>query len=161
MLQRIAIVAPFCAALAACASVKPPVGGDVRPDDDPTAQQAVLALEQALADAAQANDVRAIERLEAPEFVSTSAGGKVTTRADDLAQVAAAAIAYSPLAVDERRVRIYGDTAISTFHVRYTYEYQGATYRREQRYTNTWIRRGGAWQVVASHYSTYGDSTRP
>jgi len=50
--------------------------------------------------------------------------------------------------------RVYGDTVILTGRVVTEYQRDGQTMSKEQqRYTDTYVKRNGRWQVVASHLS--------
>jgi ketosteroid isomerase-like protein len=52
------------------------------------------------------------------------------------------------------QARAYGDTVILTGRVVTEYQRDGQTMSKEQqRYTDTYVRRNGRWQVVASHLS--------
>lgn len=52
------------------------------------------------------------------------------------------------------QARIYGDTVILTGRVIAEYQRDGKTMGKEQqRYTDTYVKRQGRWQVVASHLS--------
>jgi ketosteroid isomerase-like protein len=57
---------------------------------------------------------------------------------------------FQSLEVSDLRVRVYGDTAVAagTTALKGTFKQQdiSGTYR----YTDTWVKRNGKWQVVAS-----------
>jgi hypothetical protein len=54
------------------------------------------------------------------------------------------------------RARAYGDTVILLGRVVTEYVRDGKAVKEASRYTDTYVRRGGRWQVVASHLSNDG-----
>src|SRR3984893_18816173 len=60
--------------------------------------------------------------------------------------------------MSELKVRMHGDTAIVTGAYHEKGESNGKGYEYRDRLTDVWMRVGGKWQVVASHYSV---PTRP
>jgi ketosteroid isomerase-like protein len=51
------------------------------------------------------------------------------------------------------KVRMHGDTAVVTGAYREKGESNGKSYEYHDRLTDVWMKVGGKWQVVASHYS--------
>lgn len=113
---------------------------------DPQAD--VLALERAWLDAYQARDVAAMETIVGDEFAITFPDGRMMTKADVLAQIRGPGRSplFSTEGVEARR---FGDTVILTG----TLVTETSRGRQLNRYTDTWVRRAGRWQVVASHLS--------
>ena len=116
-------------------------------------------LEREWLNAYDNDDVEAMDRIVANDFTITFPGGQVDTKADIMAGL-------SPDEDEEedenegngrshytedRAIRIYGNTAILTG----VYVDPGDEGEPDERYryTDTWMRRHGEWQVVASHLS--------
>jgi ketosteroid isomerase-like protein len=57
--------------------------------------------------------------------------------------------------------RAYGDTVILTGRVISEYERDGKPFTEQYRYTDTYVRNNGRWQVVASHLSNVQEPKRP
>lgn len=56
--------------------------------------------------------------------------------------------------------RAYGDTVILLGRVISEYERDGKAVKEQSRYTDTYVRRNGCWQVVASHLSNVEEPKR-
>lgn len=140
--------------LSACAAV-PPVA------DDRLAVAQVRALERDWLDAYVGYDIEAMRQLLADEFLITFKHGAMQDKAELLAMLAEQGRSPDPrlrFHTREVQARVHGDT-VMLFGV-VTMEYtgdDGAPREDVARYTDTWVRRGGRWQVVASALSEAGD----
>jgi ketosteroid isomerase-like protein len=111
-------------------------------------------LQQQLAKAWVAGDRAAIERIIAPEWTSTGPDGSTTDRASVLVQVFETGVhRIHRLAIDEVDVRVFGDAAVVTGRTHGVGEFAGSAYDVVIRFTDTFVRRDGRWQAVASHAS--------
>ncbi len=117
----------------------------------PTIEQELIKLEEDWAKAYVARDVKAMGRIEADDWVYTDADGNVITRAEDLADLASGAFVATSFVVDDLKVRVYGDTAVVTGRQTEKATYKGKDASAVYRITDTWIRRAGGWQCIASH----------
>lgn len=100
-------------------------------------------------DAYENRDSTAMERIVADNFVINQADGSTQTKADILKMLERARTSNRPSAkfsTEESQVRLFGDTAIISGLVRMTMGERS----RADRYTDTWMRQGGRWVVVAS-----------
>ena len=61
---------------------------------------------------------------------------------------------------EDVRSRAYGETVILVGKVITEYERDGKKIREQSRYTDTYVRRGGRWQVVASHLSNIEEAKK-
>ena len=122
------------------------VAGAVAQQVDPSAE--VIALERAWLDAYETADSAAMDSIVGDEFVITYPDGRRMTKADVMRQVGGGGRSprFSTEAVEARR---FGDTTILTG----TLVAETSRGRQRNRYTDTWVRRAGRWQVVASHMS--------
>lgn len=118
----------------------------------PKAEQALLKLQREWLDAYQKHDAAALERIEADNFTLTEADGKVTTKAEDVASIRNAKPPQpdDSFDVEDAKVRLYGDTAVLIGRVILKYRNKGQMVVERYRYTDTYLRRRGRWQVVAS-----------
>ena len=89
-------------------------------------------------------DMTAYDRVVADDFTITHSNGAVLDKAEKRANIIADRITdpSSPFRIGESVVRVYGKTAVS---VGYIVEAKSTV-----RFTNTYVKRGGRWQVVAS-----------
>lgn len=116
-------------------------------------EQALLQLERDWEQANAKNDTAALERILAPEFVSTDSDGRLMTRADGLARRKAGAVKFTAFTQDDYKVHVAGDTAIVTGRSTIKGIRDGKDWTGQERWTDVFVRRNGRWQAVASHSS--------
>jgi ketosteroid isomerase-like protein len=119
--------------------------------------QDVQKLERAWLDAYEQHDVKAMDAIVADDFTITFANGGMQTKPQIIASL------KSPRPADGRSMkfrteevqsRAYGDVVILVGIVVTEYQRDGKTVsERRERYTDTYVKRNGRWQVVASHLS--------
>lgn len=127
------------------------------------AEEEVRRLERQWLDAYEQNDAEAMGRIVADDFTITFPNGAMQTKPQLMAMVKAPRRAGQPrmkFYTDGVQSRAYGDTVILIGRVTSEYERDGQTVREQSRYTDTYVRRGGRWQVVASHLSNV-EAKRP
>jgi uncharacterized protein (TIGR02246 family) len=121
-----------------------------------TAQE-VQKLERAWLNAYEQNDEKAMTEIVADDFVITFPNGSMQTKAQILSMIKMPRQAGRPTVkfyTEEVRPRVYGDTVILMGRVVTEYSRDGQIVSKEQqRYTDTYVKRNGRWQVVASHLS--------
>ena len=119
--------------------------GDKRTAQDRKAEEAIRALErQWLIEPYFTGDMTAYDRIVADNFTITHSDGQVLNKAEKRANIIDGRITdpSSPFGIGESAVRVYGNAAVSIGHI---------TERNSiVRFTNTYVKRGGRWQVVAS-----------
>ena len=96
-------------------------------------------------------DKQTFDRIVADDFTRTDESGKFATKAEERALVQAPPASVSAsLTNEDMHVRVYGNSAIVTGLI--VSRVQGSL-SFQSRFTDTFIKRGGRWQVVARHYS--------
>jgi ketosteroid isomerase-like protein len=116
-------------------------------------EKAVAALEQQWLQSQKTNNPDLVAPLLADKFISTGADGKLTDRAQTLAN--AKATKYDSMEYEDVKVTVFGGTAIATggSKAKGTDEL-GKPIDEHVRWTDTWVKMpGGKWQCVASHVS--------
>jgi len=116
-------------------------------------EKAVADLEQQWLKAQRTNDVKLLEPLLADGFTNTSSEGKVSNRAEAIAD--AKATKYTSVDYLDLKVMVFGDTAIAigNFRGKGT-DPSGKPIDANERFTDTWAKMAnGKWQCVASHQS--------
>jgi uncharacterized protein (TIGR02246 family) len=116
-------------------------------------EKAVVGLEQQWLQSQKTNNPDLVAPLLADKFVNTTSDGKVTDRAESLAN--AKATKYDSVDYDDVKVAVFGDTAIATgdFKAKGT-DPSGKPLDAHERFTDTWVKmKNGKWQCVASHQS--------
>ena len=116
-------------------------------------EKAVAALEQQWLQSQKTNNPDLVAPLLADKFIGTGTDGKLTDRAQLLAN--AKATKYDSMEYEDVKVTVFGDTAIATgaSKAKGTDE-SGKPVDEHVRWTDTWVKMpNGKWQCVASHVS--------
>jgi ketosteroid isomerase-like protein len=116
-------------------------------------EKAVTALEYQWLQSQKTNNPDLLAPLLAEKIVSTGNDGKVTNKAEMLAD--AKARKYSSAEYEDVKVTVFGDTAIATggFRGKGT-DPSGKPFDDNDRWTDTWMKMpNGKWQCIATHDS--------
>jgi hypothetical protein len=116
--------------------------------------ETLIEMQRVLARAWLARDRATVEAIIAPEWRCTMPDGSVTNRAQVLAEVFEKKTHnIQGLEVTDVEARVFGDAAVVTGRTHGVGEFAGAAYDVVIRFTDTFVRRAGRWQAVASHAS--------
>jgi ketosteroid isomerase-like protein len=116
--------------------------------------QEITALENAWNDAAIKYDVAWYERNMADSSIFTDEEGVVKDKAVLIAGIKKKDSKLESLTYEKLKVQVYGDTAIATgVYVIKKGTYKGKDISGKYPFTDTWIKIGGRWQLVADHNS--------
>jgi ketosteroid isomerase-like protein len=113
-------------------------------------EQELVKLEREFGDAFLKQDAALYDRIEAADFAGIDALGGVYTKAQDIAGTKNGEWKVQSFQLSDMKVRIYGDTAVVMGQFSQKAQYKGADRSYMGRFTDTWFRRDGRWQVVAS-----------
>jgi len=116
-------------------------------------EQELIKLENEANDAWVKRDVEAYARLLADDYLCTGPDGDLTAKAQDLAELKSDENTITSAIVDDFRVRVYEDAAVVNFRLTYKNQFKGKESSGQERFTDTWVKWGGRWQCVATHYS--------
>ena len=113
---------------------------------------------QWIIEAYSSKDLKDFDRIVAEDFFITGSNGKMLNKAQKRANVVADYTEPAPEAIfkiadESTQVRVFDNTAISTGYIIENYTYQGNKINDRVYFTNTYLNRGGRWQVVASHFT--------
>lgn len=120
-------------------------------------EQPLRTAEARLCAAFEGGDAAALRQYMDATFTLTNSHGEVTGFAQNLAEVAAREPRYEVFRNHDQTIRFYGDTAIVLGITSVKGTASGTPFAGEFQYTDTWIRRGGRWLIVASHASRRAD----
>lgn len=125
------------------------------PHDRKLMEQQVMKAGQDYARMIKNRDVPAIEKILGDEFLYTDARGKVITKTENLTRYKSDPATFEIFEISDQKVRVIGNgAAVETGTVRFKgSEKTGKSLNGSERYTTTWIWRGGRWQIVADHVS--------
>jgi ketosteroid isomerase-like protein len=108
------------------------------------------ALEQRLVRAWVEHDRAVVVELLSDDWKVIDPGGRVLTKAQVLEEFDTGARKLESGTIDEVEVRDFDDFAVVTGRTTATGSYEGNAVSVKLRFTDVFVRRGGAWQVVAS-----------
>lgn len=115
-------------------------------------EQAVRQVVNDLAAALGRNDLDALDRIYAADYIVTNENGVMTDKEVRLAAMKSGALKFESVNFTEINVRIYGDAAVARFRgnskVQST---EGQPLGGDIRVTTTLVKTKGRWQVVAAH----------
>jgi len=115
-------------------------------------EKAVAALEKQWLKSQQTNNVDLLTPLLADKFINTSVDGKVTDKAETLAQYKKTK--WDSAENTDVKVTVYGDAAIATGVYNGKGTRSGKPFDAHERWTDTWVKMpNGQWQCVASQGS--------
>ncbi len=110
----------------------------------------ILTLELAWNQAVQARDSKALEMLIAPEMVYVEIDGTLMNRAEYLARVTSRSVHAEQIQCESMTVHLYGPIAVVSGVYRESGAKDGKPYAHRERFTDTWVLKGGNWLCVAS-----------
>ena len=99
--------------------------------------------------AALSNDVGTIDRLLADDYVGIGPDGTIASKADELAARRGGLRKLTQFDVVERKIRVYGTTAVVTSRVVVTGMYDAMSLSGEFRYTRVYNLSHGQWRIVS------------
>ena len=116
-------------------------------------EQELIRLENEWADAWVKSNIAFFDRSEADDYTYTACEGSVWTKLQDLALLKSGEDVITSWVLSEMKVRVYGDAAVVTGRATIKETYKGKDMSRQERWTDTWVKRAGRWQCVAGHSS--------
>ena len=128
------------------------------------AEEEVRRLERQWLDAYEQNDAVAMERIVADDFTITFPEGSMQTKPQLMKMIKAPRRPGQPrmkFRTEGVQSRAYDDTVILIGRVVSEYERDGKPVTEQYRYTDTYVRNKGRWQVVASHLSNVEEPKQP
>jgi ketosteroid isomerase-like protein len=129
-------------------------------ENDEAGRQALNQLEDDWAKALEGHDTTFIARVIAPDFRASGDSAKTWGRAEVMREAADTTVQWSNLRDEDRQIRIYGNGTVGVVTARSLYTLERGEHPGQyiSRYTETWVKRDGQWQVVAGHYSSIPSS---
>ena len=123
--------------------------------DDKTMESEVMKSSAEYTEMITRRDVASIERVLSDEYFLTTETGKVRNKTQELDRQKNNPNKLESLTTYEQKVRVYsGKFAVETGKLSYKgTDAGGKPWQGVERYTTTWIRRDGRWQIVADQLS--------
>lgn len=107
-------------------------------------------LEQDWAQATVKGGTAAVDQYEADDIISTDPSGRVTDKAQDKKDLSSGDLKFQSMELSDLKVRVYGNTAVASGANTLKGTYKGEDISGTYRFTDTWVKRNGKWQAVAS-----------
>jgi len=123
------------------------------PAQDKSDAATVRALEIKWTESYKQRSIDILSSLLADDFTITIEDGSVYSKAGYISHSADPSTHVKVAELSELKVRMHGDTAIVTGAYHEKGDSNGKAYEYHDRLTDVWMKVGGKWQVVASHYS--------
>ncbi len=122
-------------------------------------------LERAWLNAYEQHDQKAMDAILADDFLITFSDGSIQNKSQVVSSLNAQPGSNRPTTkfyTEDVKARMYGDTVILTGRVVAEWHRDGKQVGKElSRYTDTYVKRNGRWQVVASHLSNDPSAAKP
>lgn len=96
------------------------------------------------------NGAAAVDKYEADDVIDTDPAGNVTSKAQDHQAAATGDLKFESIEPSDMQVLVFGETAVvaGVVTVKGTFKQQDIS--GKYRFTDTWVKRNGKWQVVAT-----------
>ena len=115
-----------------------------------TTEKELIAVENQWTAAVVKADVPTLESLFADEYLAIDPAGAVFTKAQDIANVKSGTFKVTDFKLDELKVRAHGEMAVVTGRNTIKGAYQGKDISGGYRFTDTFVKRAGRWQVLTT-----------
>jgi ketosteroid isomerase-like protein len=113
----------------------------------------IRALEMKWTESYKQHNIDILSSLLSDEFVITVEDGSVYSKAGYISHSADSGTKVDVAELSDIKVRMHGDTAIVIGAYHEKGESKGTSYEYHDRLTDCWMKIGGRWQVISSHYS--------
>jgi hypothetical protein len=121
-------------------------------------EQEVARLADAWVAAELHGDTAFLERTLVEDFIGIGPLGFMLTKREWLARHQSGDLTYEALDLDEVRVRVYQEAAVSTCRQVQKAAYRGSSVEAQLRTTLVLIHLGGEWQLASLHFSPIGQA---
>jgi ketosteroid isomerase-like protein len=113
----------------------------------------IRSLELKWTESYKLRQVDILSSLLAEDFVITVEDGNTYSKSGYISHTAEPSVHVEVAEMSDLKVRMHGNTAVVTGAYHEKGESNGKHYEYHDRFTDVWMKVGGKWQVVASHYS--------
>jgi ketosteroid isomerase-like protein len=142
---RLIVLCSFLTSAVSVAGAQQPKGAATRTPDE----RAVLDLEEAWAKAVVKRDAATFKRLLAPGFVYTE-DDRVQTGEQLTRDIISGADTVTQARNEQLETHTFGNAMIVTGWLVMQGRSGGKPFERRYRFTDTWLKRGGQWQIIAA-----------
>jgi ketosteroid isomerase-like protein len=93
-------------------------------------------------------DARFFEKNYADDATIIHGNGKQFTKDQEIADLKSGSLKYESVDVGERKIHVYGDTAVVNFLISFKGAVSGKPYSGDLRRTVVWVKQQGNWKIV-------------
>jgi ketosteroid isomerase-like protein len=119
------------------------------------AEEELLKLEKAFAEAIVKNDLEGIGRLVTDDWIIIDPDGGIVDRARFFEVIKSGALTHEMMESEDFRVRVYRDSAVVTGVTRTKGKFMGEEFSTQERATDVFVKRDGRWQCVLTDLTRF------
>jgi len=119
------------------------------------AEEELLKLEKAFAEAIVKNDLEGIGRLVTYDWIIIDPDGEIVDRTRFFEVIKSGALTHDMMESEDFRVRVYGDSAVVTALTRTNGKFMGQEFSTQERATDVFVKRDGRWKCVLTHLTRF------
>ncbi|HEX8476429.1 MAG TPA: nuclear transport factor 2 family protein [Pyrinomonadaceae bacterium] len=133
-------------------TARPTATGDIQPaaQRQADAERELAQIEKDWAAAYVRGDAPSMERYADAETYFVDPEGGVANMSQVVEQVKSGDLKFESIDVSDVKVRVYGDTAVVSYHSKDKGTYKGEDISGDHRWLDVFVRRNGKWMAVAS-----------
>lgn len=110
-------------------------------------------LEEKWTEPYKKREINILSSLLAEDFIITLEDGNTYSKPGYISYTADPSVQVDVAETSDLKIRIYGNTAVVTGAYHEKGKAKGKPYEYRDRLTDVWMKIGGKWQIIASHYS--------
>lgn len=114
-----------------------------------SAEQQIAALSDQMIQAQLKADTSYFEKNYADDATIVHGNGKLFTKAEEISDLKSGSLKYESNEVRERKIHVYGDTAVVALLISYKGTVSGKPFSGDLRRTVVWVKQKGNWKIVA------------
>ena len=115
-----------------------------------TVEQTLMKMEQEMTDAIVKSDFTVFDKYVGDNAALTDPGGIMSNKMQTMASFKAGDLKITSSKIDDMKVQMYGTTAIVTYRTTDKGTFKGEDISGQYRWTDTFVKIGGKWMMVAS-----------
>lgn len=123
-------------------------------------EQEIKALGDQTVQAQLKGDIGFFEKYLADDYTAIYASGKLYTKAQDIESFKSGDVKFESIDVHERKIRVYGDTAVSVTLSSSKGTRSGKPFSSDYRTTRVWVKQKGNWKMVLFQTTAVAPASR-